>query len=42
MSVIKENEKYDNYNVDIIVEDEDKNKHIIEVDGVYYHGLIEL
>jgi hypothetical protein len=33
--------KYDNYNVDIIILTE-TGKYIIEVNGLYYHGLLEL
>ena len=31
--------KYDQYNIDIVI-NTDKGKYLVEVDGVYYHGLI--
>ena len=39
IEVVGMNKKFDNYNVDIIINADDK-KYIIEVDGVYYHGLV--
>jgi hypothetical protein len=35
------NVKYDHYNVDIVIIT-DLGKYIIEVDGEYFHGLIDL
>ena len=33
--------KYDKYNIDIVIET-NKGKYLIEVDGVFFHGLINL
>ena len=33
--------KYDQYNIDIVI-NTNKGKYLVEVDGVYYHGLIKL
>ena len=39
IKVKKINAKFDKYNVDIVIQDENELTHIIEVDGVYFHGL---
>ena len=36
-----DNYNIDNYNIDIVI-NTDKGKYLVEVDGVYYHGLIQL
>ena len=41
ITVTNTNMKYDNYNIDIVAKT-DQGSYLIEIDGEFYHGLIDL